>query len=163
MLWPTGSNSDFAIVPARTATEMTSAAGIFRAYAADLPVDLAPQGFGQELAALPGPYAPPLGELLLAKRGDHVLGCIALKPLTPGVAEIKRLFVRPRERKAGLGKALVTAAIAAARQMGYGEIKLDTLPSMEGAIALYQGFGFAPIAPYGSHPYPGLMCFGRKL
>lgn len=163
MLWPTSSDNSFTIAPARTPTEMISAAALFRAYAATLPIDLAPQGFSRELDSLPGVYGPPGGELLLAKRGDHVLGCIALKPLTPGVAEIKRLFVRPRERKAGLGKALVTAAIAAARQMGYGEIKLDTLPSMEGAIALYRGFGFAPIAPYGSHPYPGLMCFGRKL
>ena len=163
MLWPTGSNSDFAIVPARTATEMTSAAGIFRAYAADLPVDLAPQGFGQELAALPGPYAPPLGELLLAKRGDHVLGCIALKPLVPGVAEIKRLFVRPRERGKGIAKALVAAAIATARVRGMDEIKLDTLPDMQAAIALYKSFGFVPIPPYGSHPYPGLLCFGLKM
>jgi len=162
MLWPTGSNNDFAIVPARTATELTSAAGIFRAYAAALPVDLAPQGFGRELAALPGPYAPPSGELLLAKRGDHVLGCIALKELEPDVVEIKRLFVRPRERGKGIARALVAAAIATARAQGAGEIKLDTLPGMTEAIALYRSFGFMPIPPYGSHPYPGLLCFGLK-
>src|SRR4051812_27016380 len=137
MLWPTSSDNSFVIAPARSTTEMISAAALFRAYAATLPVDLAPQGFSQELESLPGVYGPPGGELLLAKRGDHVLGCIALKALVPGVAEIKRLFVRPRERKAGLGKALVTAAIATAKQLGYGEIKLDTLPSMDGAVALY--------------------------
>src|ERR1700761_4210967 len=99
MLWPTSSDNSFTISTARSLTEVHSAAALFRAYAATLPVDLAPQGFSQELDSLPGVYGPPGGELLLAKRGDHVLGCIALKQLAPGVAEIKRLFVRPKARK----------------------------------------------------------------
>lgn len=163
MLWPTSSDNSFTIQPARSATELISAAALFRAYAASLPVDLAPQGFSRELESLPGVYGPPGGELLLAKRGDHVLGCIALKSLEPRVAEIKRLFVRPQARKTGVGQALVAAAIACARQLGYGEIKLDTLPEMEGAIALYRRNGFVPVAPYGSHPYPGLVTLGMTL
>src|SRR3954468_19191881 len=122
MLWPTSSSDEFTIAPARSTIELTSAAALFRAYAAALPVDLAPQGFSQELASLPGVHGPPGGELLLAKRGDHVLGCIALKGLEPPhVAEIKRLFVRPQARKAGVGQALVAAAIATAGQLGYRE------------------------------------------
>jgi GNAT superfamily N-acetyltransferase len=163
MLWPTSSDNSFLIAPARSATELISAAALFRAYAATLPVDLAPQGFSQELDSLPGVYGPPLGELLLAKRGDHVLGCIALKQLAPGVAEIKRLFVRPKARKGGVGKALVEAALMAATQLGYREVKLDTLPEMKAAIALYESFGFASIPPYGSHPYPGLVTLGKPL
>lgn len=163
MLWPTSSSDDFLIVPARSKIELISAAALFRAYARSLPVDLAPQGFSQELASLPGVYAPPGGELLLAKRGDHVLGCIALKPLEPKVAEIKRLFVRPQARGKGVGKALVEAAITTASKAGYGEIKLDTLAEMQAAIALYKAAGFAPIPPYGTHPYPGLVTLGRKL
>jgi len=164
MLWPTSSDNSFIIAPARSATELTSAAALFRAYAASLPVDLSPQGFSQELESLPGLYAPPAGELLLAKRGDHVLGCIALKPLAPPhVAEIKRLYVRPQARKLGVGKALVAAVIRAAEQLGYGELKLDTLGHLKEAIALYESHGFAPIAPYGSHPYPGLVCLGKTL
>ena len=164
MLWPTSSDNSFTISPARSATELISAAALFRAYAATLPVDLAPQGFSQELESLPGIYGPPGGELLLAKRGDHVLGCIALKALEPPrVAEIKRLFVRPQARKTGVGQALVAAVIAVARQLGYGEIKLDTLAEMEGAIVLYKRNGFAPIPPYGSHPYPGLVTLGLTL
>ncbi len=163
MLWPTSSDNSFTVTPARTSIEMTSALALFRAYAKSLPVDLAPQGFAQELKSLPGPYAPPGGELLLAKRGDHVLGCIALKPLEPGVAEIKRLFVRPQARKAGVGKALVESVIATARKLGYRELKLDTLQEMTPAIALYRSFGFAPIPPYGSHPYPGLVTLGLKF
>jgi GNAT superfamily N-acetyltransferase len=164
MLWPTSSDNSFTISPARAGVEMTSAAALFRAYAKALPVDLAPQGFGAELKSLPGPYAPPAGELLLAKRGDHVLGCIGLKSLAPpDVAEIKRLFVRPQARGAGVGKALVEATIKTAQALGYREIKLDTLPEMIPAIALYKSFGFAPIPPYGSHPYPGLVTLGKVL
>ena len=164
MLWPTSSSDEFEIVAARSQIELISAAALLRAYAKSLPVDLAPQGFTQELASLPGAYAPPKGELLLAKRGDHVLGCIALKPLEPPrTAEIKRLFVRPQARGKGVGKALIETILKTARQLGYGEIKLDTLPEMEGAIALYKANGFVPIPPYGSHPYPGLVTLGIKL
>ena len=164
MLWPTSSDNSFAIVPARSRIELTSAAALFRAYAASLPIDLAPQGFSQELDSLPGIYSPPEGELLLAKRGDHVLGCIGLRPLEPPrIVEIKRLFVRPQARKMGVGQALVSAVLATAQNLGYGEIKLDTLPEMEGAIALYKRNGFVPIAPYGSHPYPGLVTLGKTL
>jgi putative acetyltransferase len=160
MLWPTSSSDEFTVAPARSAIELTSAAALFRAYAKSLPVDLSPQGFSEELKSLPGVYAPPAGELLLAKRGDHVLGAVALKPLEPKVAEIKRLFVRPQARRIGVGKALVSAILKTALERGYGEIKLDTLPEMASAIALYTSFGFAPIAPYGSHPYPGLVTLG---
>ena len=83
MPWPTSSDNSFTVSPARSGVELTSAEALFRAYAKSLPVDLAPQGFAAELKSLPGPYAPPAGELLLAKRGDHVLGCIGLKSLAP--------------------------------------------------------------------------------
>jgi ribosomal protein S18 acetylase RimI-like enzyme len=164
MLWPTSSDNSFTVSPARSAIELISAAALLRAYAKALPVDLTPQGFSQELKSLPGPYAPPGGELLLAKRGDHVLGCIALKALAPPrVAEIKRLFVRPQARGAGVAKALVTEMLKIAGNCGYREVKLDTLPEMTAAVALYKSFGFVPIPPYGSHPYPGLVTLGRML
>ena len=152
------------IVPARTRAEFTATAALFRAYAASLNIDLAPQGFQKELDALPGPYAPPEGELLLAKRGDHVLGCIALKPLEPQrVGEIKRLYVREQARGSGLGRTLVDAILDVAAERGYAQVKLDTLPRMQAAIALYRAMGFAPVPAYGSHPYPGLVCFGKTL
>ena len=164
MLWPTSSSDDFLVVAARSAIELTSAAALFRAYARSLPVDLGSQGFSQELASLPGVYAPPAGELLLAKRGDHVLGCIALKPLEPPkIAEIKRLFVRPQARGKGVAKALAAAILKTAVERGYKEVKLDSLPELKEAIALYTAFGFEPIPPYGSHPYPGLVTLGKKL
>ena len=152
------------LVPARTTPELTATAALFRAYAKSLNIDLAPQGFQHELDALPGPYAPPGGELLLAKTGDHVLGCIALKPLDPPCAAgIKRLFVRQQARGLGLGRSLIEAITQVARERGYGEVKLDTLPQMQAAVALYKACGFAPIPPYGSHAYPGLVTLGKKL
>jgi GNAT superfamily N-acetyltransferase len=138
---------------------LTATAALFRAYARALEMDLSHQGFDSELAALPGVYGPPGGEILLAKRADHVLGCIALKPLAPGVAEIKRLFVREQMRGIGVGKALVMAIVDTARGLDYAEIRLDVLPRMQGAIALYQLCGFAPVAAR----HAGLLCFGKKL
>jgi ribosomal protein S18 acetylase RimI-like enzyme len=150
------------IAPAGEA-DFAQVASLFGQYAASLPVDLNRQGFAEEIAHLPGPYAPPDGALLLAFRNSDVLGCIALKRLPPEVAEIKRLYVVQQGRGLGVGKALVAAILKEAARLGYREIKLDTLPHMIQAIALYRSFGFAPIAPYGSFPYPGLLCFGRAL
>ena len=138
-------------------------ASLFGQYAASLPVDLNRQGFAEEIAHLPGPYAPPDGALLLAFRNNDVLGCIALKRLASEVAEIKRLYVVQQGRGLGVGKMLVTAILKEAVHLDYREIKLDTLTHMTPAIALYRSFSFVPIAPYGSFPYPGLLCFGRAL
>jgi GNAT superfamily N-acetyltransferase len=153
--------SAFTVAPA---DDMAEVAALFGDYARMLGVELCFQGFAEELAGLPAPYAPPDGALLLARdMTGAALGVIALKPLGEGVGEIKRLYVRPEGRGLGLGRALAAAIIEQARRIGYRELKLDTLPKLEGAITLYRGFGFRPIAPYGSHPYPGLLCFGLKL
>ena len=143
--------------------DMSVVASLFRQYAASLPVDLGAQGFADEINHLPGPYASPEGALLLAFRGDTVLGCIALKRLTSGVAEIKRLYVVQEGRGLGVGQILIGAILKEAARLNYREIKLDTLPHMTPAITLYRRFGFVPIAPYGSFPYPDLLCFGRHL
>ncbi len=158
------SDSAFLIIPARGAADIAVVAALFQEFAASLPIDLGPQGFQDELDSLPGAYAPPRGALLLARQGDKTLGCIAVKPLAPpAIGEIKRLYVRPEGRGLGAGKALIAAIMAAAERIGYEELKLDTLPHLTTAIALYRAAGFVPIPPYGSFPYPGLVCLGRKL
>ena len=147
-----------------SADDLGLARALMEAYAASLGIDLDAQGFGEEIAGLPGPYAPPRGALLLAFDAQgEALGSIALRPLAPEVGEIKRLYVTPRGRGLGLGKALVAAVLGRARHIGYREIKLDTLPEMKEAIALYKSLGFEPIPPYGSFPYPGLLCFGQRI
>ncbi|KAK8151626.1 N-acetyltransferase [Phyllosticta citribraziliensis] len=141
----------FTIHPARTPHDFVAAATLFRAYYEWLNVDLTFQDFAAELASLPGKYAPSRGgELFLAlltpadgSPSDPV-GCIALRDIsgTPRVAEVKRLYTLPAARGLGVGSALVAAIMDVARREGYDEVRLDTLPHMQGAIKLYSREGF---------------------
>jgi ribosomal protein S18 acetylase RimI-like enzyme len=157
--------SSFEIVPVRSANDLAAVAALFEAYAASLEVDLAYQDFTAELASLPGRYAPPEGELLLARDPDgRPIGCAALRPMkSEGCCEMKRLYVSPRARGLGLGKALVEAMIGAAERIGYCEMRLDTLPSMTDAQALYRRFGFEIAEPYYATPVAGTLFMRRML
>jgi putative acetyltransferase len=132
---------------------------ILREYAASLAIDLCFQNFDAELAALPGDYAAPAGQLLLAYVGDSLAGCGAMRPLADvdyaNACEMKRLFVRPAFRRFGLGRALAEALLDEARRAGYSVMLLDTLDDMESARELYATLGFAEIAPYYYNPIPG--------
>ncbi|WP_298960430.1 GNAT family N-acetyltransferase [uncultured Methylobacterium sp.] len=156
---------DLTLAPARTPTDLADAATLFRAYAASLSVDLGYQGFEAEVAGLPGAYAPPGGALLLARdAAGTALGCVALRPLAPpDVCEMKRLYLAPAARGRGLGRRLVAAVLAEARRLGYREMRLDTLPDMAGAIALYARAGFRPTAPYYPTPVSGTLFLARTL
>jgi putative acetyltransferase len=121
---------------------------LFTEYSDSLEISLCFQNFREELANLPGAYGPPGGRLMLAIGA----GCVALRPIDDSTCEMKRLFVRPQFRRSGLGRRLALAAVAAARELGYERMRLDTLSSMEPAIALYHSLGFSEIPPYYHNP-----------
>ena len=135
------------------------ARAILREYAASLAIDLCFQNFDAELAALPGDYAPPSGQLLLAFVGEALAGCGGLRALPDAdranACEMKRLYVRPAFRRFGLGRLLAQALLDEARRAGYSAMLLDTLDEMESARALYSTLGFVEIAPYYYSPIPG--------
>ena len=158
------SQAAFTITPARQPRELAEAAKLFADYARALGLDLSFQGFEAELATLPGKYAPPAGEILLACFADGLAaGCVALRPLTPSCCEMKRLFVAPQGRGLGLGRALVQAILATARGAGYAEMKLDTVASLASAVSLYRNAGFRPIPAYCENPFADAVFLGLRL
>jgi ribosomal protein S18 acetylase RimI-like enzyme len=151
------------IRPARFPRDLEVVRGLFREYADGLGIDLCFQGFEEELAALPGKYAQPQGTVLLAWNADEAMGCAALRPIKEGEAEMKRLYVKRGARGTQLGRRLAECICEEARAAGYARICLDTLPSMQAAVALYTSLGFKPIEPYVYNPIPGALFLARQL
>lgn len=150
--------TDRELVEARTPADLAAARRLIQAYADWLAVDLCFQGFDAELASLPGAYAPPQGRLLLAKVAGEVVGCVGLRPLEPGICEMKRLWVEPGWGGYGIGRALAQAVIDAARDAGYQRMRLDTVPTrMPAAQGLYRALGFQEIPPYYDCPLEGVV------
>lgn len=146
------------VTPAEGRDDLGSVRALFIEYGQSLGFSRCFQGFDQEVAGLPGAYAPPGGRLLLARVGGRVAGCVGLRPLAAdgadGVAEMKRLYVRPEHRGAGVGRCLAEAAVAAARASGYRTLRLDTLSAMGAARRLYEKLGFVEIAADCHNPLP---------
>jgi putative acetyltransferase len=154
----------FAFTQAESPTQIAQARELFLEYAQSLGFSLCFQNFDQELADLPGGYAPPEGRLLLAEFEGQVAGCVALHKLEPGVCEMKRLYMRPQFRGKGLGRVLADQVIAEARQIGYQRMRLDTVePVMKDAVAMYRKLGFKEIAPYCPNPMSGVIYMELQL
>jgi ribosomal protein S18 acetylase RimI-like enzyme len=151
------------IFPASTPEQIQRVRELFREYADTAGASECFEGFGREISGLPCPYHPPGGQLLLAELEGQPVGCAALRQLDEGVGEMKRLFVRPAFRTRQAGRQLAETLIAEARRIGYRTMRLDTLPSMVVARALYQSLGFRVIPRYNDNPGPGVLHLELKL
>lgn len=147
----------FSLVRAGSPARLDQARELFKEYEAFLGFDLCFQGFQEELAGLPGAYAPPSGRLLLALKGEEAAGCVALRKINGAVCEMKRLYLRPAFKGKGLGRALAESIVWEARLIGYSKMRLDTVPKLDAAIALYRDMGFNEIPPYRENPIEGAL------
>ena len=159
-----------AIGPPTTEEDLAALQALFREYVsapgweAGFAAYLAQQAFDAELSDLRGVYAPPAGQLLLARVDGTPAGCVAFKPLEPpGICEMKRLFVRSQFRTLGVGRRLVEVLLEEAAAAGYARMRLDTLPSMRAAQQLYRALGFREIPPYCANPVVGAVFLEREL
>ncbi|HSD75619.1 MAG TPA: GNAT family N-acetyltransferase [Steroidobacteraceae bacterium] len=151
------------IVDAEGAAALAIARELVLEYAAWLGIDLEYQDFSHELATFPGDYAPPRGALLLAQVEAGTAGCVALRPFGPAICEMKRLWVRTEFQGLGIGRALAQAVLERARTLDYARMRLDTLPRMAAALALYRDLGFREIAAYYPSPIPGTVYLEADL
>ena len=161
-----GDQCEVIILPTRTHRDLDDVKRLFTAYGAWLNIDLSFQSFARELDTLPGKYAPPRGEILVARdRDDRAIGCVGLRPLGADgrVCEMKRLYIVPEGRKHGLGLRLVNSILDTAKQTGYCEMRLDTLSSMTQAISLYEKCGFVRIDAYYDTPLQDTIFLAKKI
>ena len=147
----------YIVSEAAAAADFAAGRALFEEYAAQLKIDLCFQGFAAELDQLAQIYAPPTGSLLLARRGDRPVGCGAIRRLSGQSCEMKRLYIRPADRGAKLGRVIAQALLVRARALGYTSMRLDTLAEMIPARALYRSLGFREIAPYYDNPLPQVI------
>jgi putative acetyltransferase len=145
------------IVEAGNAAEFAAGRLLFEEYAGQLGVDLCFQDFAAELTQIKTMYGPPSGCLLLAQRDDAYIACGAMRRKSENICEMKRLYVGPAGRGAGLGRRLADALISKASTLGYSTMVLDTLPGMDTAQGLYRSLGFRERSPYYHNPVPGVV------
>jgi len=151
------SGSRYVLSEAEGSHQFETASLLFQEYAAQLGIDLCFQDFTAELQALPVMYGPPSGCLVLAMNGATPVGCGALRRLSGGVCEMKRLYIRRGARGAGLGRRLAERLVDEARILGYETMRLDTLSNMASARNLYRSLGFREIKPYYANPLPNTI------
>jgi ribosomal protein S18 acetylase RimI-like enzyme len=145
------------IIKAASQKEIDDVCELFLEYSASLNFNLDFQNFEHEIKNLPGEYSAPFGKLYLALYKNQPAGCVALKKISSGYCEMKRLFVRSKFRGMNIGKALTEIIIHEAQRVGYKFMRLDTVPAMSSARKLYKEFGFKEIPPYRFNPVEGAV------
>lgn len=151
------------IIQAKSGENLEQAKMLFVEYADSLGFDLAFQDFERELVNLAEHYAPPDGCLLLAQVESQAVGCVGMKRFSQNICEMKRLYVRPKFRGRGIGRALAEAIIEKARKIGYNLMRLDMVLPRDAAMKLYLSLGFRDIEPYRYNPIEGTVFMELNL
>jgi putative acetyltransferase len=146
------SSSKHVLIEADEPHHFEMAGVLFEEYASQLGIDLCFQGFAAELKQLPQMYGPPQGRVLLVMKGTTAVGCGAIRKLSDGICEMKRLYIREAERGADLGRRVAQCLVQRARTLGYRTMRLDTLSEMTAAQSLYRSLGFCETVPYYDNP-----------
>lgn len=136
---------------------------LFNEYTTMLGVNLAFQGYDEEIKNLPGKYALPYGRLYIAYYNNKAAGCIALRKFENDGCEMKRLFVRPEYRHLKIGKKLVDKIIEDARELKYKYMVLNTLSNLHEAVSLYRKSGFQEVEAYYENPLDNVLYFKLEL
>jgi putative acetyltransferase len=157
------SREDILFIKATTREQFNDGRDLFNQYANSLNIDLCFQGFANELETIDKQYNKPQGALLLAYKNNVAVGCVGIRELDKGSAELKRMYVSTKFRKYKIGTKLLEGAIEIARQLGYKTIRLDTLPTMTPALNLYRSFGFYEIPSYRFNPVSGTVYMEKNL
>ena len=153
----------FKIITVQTETQYAAASTLFKEYAEWLNIDLSFQNFEEELLQLKEMYSEPTGAIFLLQQENEFIGCVAIRKKGEGIAELKRMYIKPTTRKSGGGTMLLEKALKAAKLLGYQLIRLDTLSNMTPAINLYKKHGFYEVEPYYFNPQKNAVFFERKL
>ncbi len=148
---------EYKLIGANDATGIEDARTLFQEYQQAIGLDLGFQGFDDEVQTLPGKYIAPSGCLAVVYKGEEAIGCGALRKLEDGIAELKRVYVRPTAQGLGLGRQISERLIQQARLIGYRRLRLDTFSWMDRAVELYRSLGFVDIEPYYSHAEPNAL------
>jgi len=160
---PQGQMSSLVILKATAPEHFAQGRALFEDYQRWLAVDLSFQNFSAELESIATMYGPPSGVLLVAKSGDLYAGCVGIRPLEGRCAEMKRMYVPEAFRGRGIGRALAEASVSAARELGYAAVRLDTVPRLEAALAIYRSLGFVEIGAYRYNPHSDALFLELKL
>lgn len=151
------------IIAAATTQHYEAAAQLFRSYSHWLGIDLQFQGFEAELKNIDVIYAPPRGACWIVMYDEQAIGCIALRPISEQIGELKRMYVLPDFQRKGIGQRLLDVATSKAREFGYLALRLDTLKHMQPAMNLYEKSGFIQIPAYYHNPHPDAVYFEKNL
>lgn len=147
----------------QNAADIAAVKALFLEYAQSLDFSLCFQGFDQEMATFPAKYSPPKGGLLLAKVDSVPAGAVGVWQQSPGICEMKRLYLKPEFRGLDLGRRLAAGIVEEGRRLGYRAIRLDTLKTMVAARALYATMGFVEVEPYYDNPIDGAVYMELSL